>query len=278
MAATDDCCSFVSTGPVIRRRQPKSQRRRDGLIQFARDVTSQNGEDGILHKIFHDVLPAPPPGGIRFCCGVGAWDGRHLSNTFSLLVPPSGADGNGDHNDDQPSTALSSQRPMANSPWRGLLIEADTTKFQDLQALHEPLGNICVNATVSSDPSSDDSLVAILRRHATTTTFPLDFDFLCINVDGPDYWLLHQILVESEFRPKLICIEANPTMPHDLIYIPPMDDAVRHGASLAALTELAEAHGYVLIETTLYNALFVPKDLYELHFRQLVPRLRPSMR
>jgi isopenicillin N synthase-like dioxygenase len=62
-------------------------------------------------------------------------------------------------------------------------------------------------------------------------------------------------------------------MPNDLVYIPPADDAVRHGASLSALVELGEQHGYVLVETTLYNAFFVRKDLYEesSRLKHLVP-------
>lgn len=46
---------------------------------------------------------------------------------------------------------------------------------------------------------------------------------------------------------------------------------MRHGCSLAALVELAEENDYVLVETTLYNAFFVPKELYTLHFLKYVP-------
>jgi hypothetical protein len=60
-------------------------------------------------------------------------------------------------------------------------------------------------------------------------------------------------------RPRVICIEFNPTMPDDLVYIPSRSDTVRHGASLAALVELAETFGYTLVETTLYNAFFVER-------------------
>ena len=184
-----------SSVPVIRRRIPKSQRRRDGLIQFAKDITSQNGEDGIIHKIFNDVLPTmKEEDGIRnqrYCVDVGAWDGRHLSNTFSLLHPS----------------------PPFRS-WKGVLIEADPDRFKELKSLNEPVGNICLNELVSSDPSSKDSLVSILRREAPE--LPTDFDFLCIDVDGSDYWLLHEMF-EHGYQPKVVCIESNPTMPNDLI-------------------------------------------------------------
>jgi isopenicillin N synthase-like dioxygenase len=75
------------------------------------------------------------------------------------------------------------------------------------------------------------------------------------------------------WRPKVVCVEFNPTMPDDLVYIPPPNDAARHGASLSALAELGEGHGYALVETTLYNALFVRRDLFEASpgLRRLVP-------
>jgi hypothetical protein len=34
---------------------------------------------------------------------------------------------------------------------------------------------------------------------------------------------------------------------------------------------LAEENDYVLIETTIYNAFFVPKNLYAPYFKELVP-------
>uniref|UniRef100_A0A7S4MYP3 Fe2OG dioxygenase domain-containing protein n=1 Tax=Odontella aurita TaxID=265563 RepID=A0A7S4MYP3_9STRA len=60
-------------------------------------------------------------------------------------------------------------------------------------------------------------------------------------------------------------------MPDDLVYIQPRDDGVRHGSSLSALVELAEKRGYVLVETTLFNAFFVDRPLYELYLREEVP-------
>jgi len=278
MSSSNDT-TVSSSSPVIRRRIPRSRRRRDGLIQYAKDITSQNGEDGIIAKIF-TVLP--PQRRQRYCVDIGAWDGRHLSNTFSLLVP-----NNGDHvhyssnsssktnngidgdNDNDNNSESSLPDSVACSSWKGILIEADRDKFIELQTLHEKLGNICINATVSSDPSSQDSLVSILEREVGAE-LPKDFDFLCIDVDGSDYWLLYEVF-ECRYRPKVICIEANPTMPNDLIYIPARNDTMRHGCSLAALIELAERYNYVLIETTLYNAFFVPTDLYQKYLFTHVP-------
>jgi hypothetical protein len=56
----------------IERREPLSVRRKDGLLQHARDnAFSQNGEDGILNFIFQRILP-PRPGVERWCVDIGA--------------------------------------------------------------------------------------------------------------------------------------------------------------------------------------------------------------
>ena len=233
--------------PSIRRRPRKSQRRRDGLLKYAKDNTSQSGEDGIISRIFH-VLPPPPDGKVYRCVDVGAWDGKHLSNTYSLLVSNT-----------------------SNQKWRGVLIEPDVQRFRDLRALHEPLQNICLKLAVSGLPHAPKSLVNILSEKVSEIDLSGGFDFLCIDIDGSDYWVLSDLLGSKRFLPRVICIEFNPTMPVDLVYIPPRNDAMRHGASVSALVELAETHNYTLVETTLYNAFFVETSLFQAYLRQEVP-------
>ena len=241
----------------IRQRAVPSRRRRDGLIRHARDSTSQNGEDGVIARLLELLPPSqhqdrPGRSAIRYCVDVGAWDGRHLSNTYSLLV----------HDQQQ------SQISTSTSAFRGVLIEADPVRFVQLEELYRPLGNTCVNVAVSCAEGSKHSLSAILGDRAPD--LPKDFDFLCIDVDGTDYWLMVDVL-EGGFRPSILCIEFNPTMPDDIIYIQPRDDGVRHGSSLAALVELAKSKNYVLVETTLFNAFFVPRELYDQYLKEEVP-------
>ena len=200
-----------------------SRRSRDGLIRYAKDITSQNGEDGILERLF-ELLPNSST---RWCVDVGAWDGQHLSNTHTLLVE---------------------------RQWKGVLIEGDASKFAELSALHTPLHNICLHRMVSGrSPDDPHSLVQILQ---SVPDLPHDLDFLCIDIDGADYWLLHDLFHHSEFRPQVVCIEFNPTMPDDLIYIPSRVQD-RQGASLSALVELAQDHDYVLVNNTV-QCLFCP--------------------
>ena len=51
------------------------------LRQYMHDVASQNGEDGIIERIFHII-------GVenRFCVDVGAHDGKTHSNTWNLIT------------------------------------------------------------------------------------------------------------------------------------------------------------------------------------------------
>jgi len=231
---------------TIRRRKPPSYRRNDGLIKCGYDNTSQSGEDGIIKRLFELI---PLQNGKRWCVDVGAWDGKHLSNTFSLLCG-------------------------SESEWNGVLLEADARKFQQLKELHDPLNNTCLNVTVSCLKNSTQSLSYVLK-HLTPKTFPKNFDFLCIDIDGADYWCFHDVL-NSTLRAKVVCVEFNPTMPHDLIYIQPRDDNIRNGSSLPALVELASQFNYQLVECTCYNAFFVDGDLYEEYVKSEIP-FEPSI-
>ena len=156
---------------TIRRRTPRSQRNKDGLIKYARDVTSQSGEDGIIEKIFQMLPFDSTKRSVRYCVDVGAWDGQHLSNTFHLL-------------------SCNSEK------WKGLLIEANYDRYLDLKKLHDPLGNTCLNLCVSCQPASDCSLSKIILNNfsdplhtalevndSVIKMIPI-IDFLCIDVDG----------------------------------------------------------------------------------------------
>ena len=219
-----------------------SLRRQDGLIRFGKDNTSQSGEDGIISRLFSLIDDSSGP---RWCVDVGAWDGKHLSNTYSLLHHPT-------------------------EKWSGLLIEADAEKFNDLCNLYKDTDICCIQAMVSCIPSSTLSLSNLLKRSAPNE-FPQFFDFLCIDVDGTDYWLMHDVLHNSSYRAKVIVVEFNPTMPHDLIYIQPRNDKIRNGSSISAVVELAEKFNYQLVETTCYNAFFVDNELYHKYVEQDIP-------
>jgi hypothetical protein len=58
-------------------------------------------------------------------------------------------------------------------------------------------------------------------------------------------------------------IEFNGTIQHDVAFIQARDMSVKQGSSLQAMTELARSRGYELVATTLWNAFFVTRELFD---------------
>ena len=193
------------------------------LVQFADNVTSQGGEDGVIAKIFDTMKPVH-----SYCVEFGAWNGVHLSNTWTLI------------------------NVMG---WSGLLIEGNETKFLELAGTYA--GNDQVRTLNRYVGSGEDSLDTILADAGT----PRDLDLLSIDVDGNDWHIWESL---AEFQPRLVVIEFNPSIPNDVYFVQDFDPDVNHGASLAALINLGKQKGYELIAALNYNAFFVSKQDYSL--------------
>ncbi len=191
-----------------------------------RNIYSQSGEDGIFEAIF-ECIPAGQTG--RWAVEFGAWDGKKFSNTCNLIS----------HHD-----------------WHGVFIEANAVKFEKLVANYADNPKaICLNAFVTFDgPESLDSIL-------TSTTIPVDFDLLSIDIDGADYYVWESI---HRYRPKVVVIEFNPSIPNDIAFVQPRDMQVRQGSSLRAITELARAKGYELICVTELNGIYVRREFFSL--------------
>lgn len=95
---------------------------------------------------------------------------------------------------------------------------------------------------------------------------PGDFDLLSIDVDGNDFHLRSAL---TDYRPRVCVMEYNGTVPHDVHWVMPRNDAYRwqlwqrdFGASLASLTQQATQMGYDLVhcEQRGVNAFFVRQD------------------
>ena len=92
-----------------------------------------------------------------------------------------------------------------------------------------------------------------------------DLDFLSIDIDGNDIYLLEAL----QIRPKIICIEYNAKFPANIakqqVYDPARGWAGTDymGSSLKALRRTANAKGYRLVATNITgtNAFFVRQDL-----------------
>jgi len=214
--------------PVIRRVPRRRQLNNWLAAEHARDFASQFGEDGILEKCFELI-----PESNRWCVEFGAWDGKHLSNTRNLI---------------------------ANHGWRSVLIEADRDKFAELRAAYSKNRRVtCLHKFV--DFAGPNRLDQILPH----TPVPRGLDLLSIDIDGNDYHVWQAVEI---YRPKVVVIEFNPSIPNDTIYIQDADPHINQGASLRALIQLGKRKGYELISTTRINGIFVLRRLFPLfHIR-----------
>lgn len=190
---------------------------RSPLLAHARNVTSQQGEDGIIEHVFSVLSPRS-----RYCVECGAWDGRTFSNTWNLIH---------------------------RHGWAGLLIEGAPERFAALTAESATRGDVrCLNRWVDLDgPNSLDALLA-------EADAPSAIDLMSIDVDGIDYFLWESL---SRCRPTLVIVEFNPTVPNDVRFVQARDRRVNQGCSLRALVELGDRKGYTLVCCTGWNAFFV---------------------
>lgn len=194
------------------------------LNEFANNITSQNGEDGIICKIL-DVINESN----KWCVEFGACDGKYCSNTFNLIK---------------------------NKGYSAVLIEKDKQKYQDLiKTYKENKSVIPVNTTVGFEDRN--SLEAILK----TINLPIDFDLLSIDIDGNEYHVWEAV---RHYKPKVVVIEYNPTIPNQVEFVQARDMLVTQGSSLLSIDKLAKSKGYDLVSVTDTNAIFVDSKYFGL--------------
>lgn len=138
------------------------------LMNFTKNVTSQNGEDGVIEEIFNRIKPK-----YKIAVEFGAWDGINYSNTYNL---------------------------WANNNWKAILIEGDQNKFKLLTENIRQYSNVLgLNLWVDS---KNNKLDHILYEN----NIPFDFDLLSIDIDGDDYYIFqslekyHPTLIIIEFN------------------------------------------------------------------------------
>lgn len=193
------------------------------LNDCAEIVTSQHGEDGIIEKILEVINESD-----KWCVEFGSWDGKTLSNTYNLI---------------------------ANKDYSAVLIEGDKDRFKDLLKTFE--GNLKVtpiNSFVGFNV--DNSLDTILQN----TAIPKNFDLLSIDVDGNDYHIWDAV---EEYKPKIVVIEFNGTIPPQVEFVQQRDMSITCGNSILSITKLAKTKGYELVAAT-SNAIYVDAKYFDL--------------
>jgi len=114
-----------------------------------------------------------------------------------------------------------------------------------------------------------------------------DLDFLSVDVDGMDFYVLRNILCSGQYNPKIIAVEYNSHIPHDggavitpLTHPPSRCIGYCNGMSLAAVKALGSKFGYKLVYAMSVgvNAFLVREDALPKDFSlpALVQLDRPS--
>jgi hypothetical protein len=192
------------------------------LLEHTNNIYSQTGEDGVIEKIL-ECLPVKD----KWCVEFGAWDGKYLCNVRNLIE---------------------------NKGYSSVLVEASKQKFSELQENYKDYPNVTLfNQFVGF--KTDDNLDDILVK----TPIPLNFDFLSIDIDGNDY---HVWKVVKNYKPKIVCIEFNPTMPIDVEFVQEANPSVSHGSSVSAIVALGKEKGYELISIVGCNAIMVDAQYF----------------
>jgi hypothetical protein len=190
---------------------------------YAKNVFSQNGEDGILLEILTRL-------GIQkngWVAEVGAWDGKHLSNTFSLVR---------DHG------------------FKAVYIEGDPSKFKDLLNTVSEFPQGTIHPVFRRLEMNERSFRNILME----TPIPLDFTLLSIDIDSFDYWAWKNLDV---YKPIVVVIEINSSI-NPLEWKVFGQKGHADGTSFLPTLLLGYEKGYRFVCHT-GNIIFVRKDHFE---------------
>jgi len=190
------------------------------LLRHRFNVTSQRGEDGIIQHITDILNPSN-----KYCVEFGAWDGKHFSNCYNLLV---------------------------NKNWHGVMIEANFNKYQELIETYKAHTNVkTINRLVDFDgPNTLDNILSECGA-------PTAISVLSIDIDGNDFYIWESL---NEYAPELIVIEFNPSIPNDVLFVQDKSFEINQGCSLLALIALGKSKGYELAVCTEWNAFFVKRE------------------
>ena len=155
---------------------------------------------------------------------------------------------------------------LSNHGWRGWLFDADHRNVVEAQLRWPRVDAVHAFLTVEN-----------VNPYLRSSLIPKQVDMLSIDIDGNDYWLWKAMRLKA----RLVVVEYNASFgPEESLairYKPDFDrmktgNTAYHGASLTALSRLAERRGYDLIgcEGSGVNAFFLRRGLSG-EFRKLTP-------
>ncbi|MFM6220880.1 MAG: hypothetical protein ACKPJH_19615 [Dolichospermum sp.] len=189
------------------------------LHKYRHNIYSQNGEDGVIHEVMKRLEINS-----GWFCEFGAWDGKHLSNTFHLVE----------------------------QGWKGVYIEGDIERFKDLQTNAEKYEDSLHLIREYVAPSGAYSLDNLL----SLTAIPKDFDLLSIDIDSDDY---HVWAGLENYNPLVVIIEILGSIPPGVQKI---STPLSPHSSFESTVSLGKEKGYQLIGM-IGNLFFVRNDIVE---------------
>ncbi len=189
---------------------------------FKKNIRSQNGEDGIIEELLKRLNIDN-----GWVCEFGAWNGKHLSNTFNLVE---------------------------NKDFNAVFIEGDKNKYKDLLKTVKEFPKIVPIEAMVDHNDSSNSLDNLLKQ----TEIPNDFDILSIDIDSYDYQVWKSLKV---YKPKLVIIEINSSVKvNNDIHI--HSPGKYQGTGFKPTYDLGLEKGYKFILHT-GNMFFIRDDLFD---------------
>lgn len=161
------------------------------LDSYRRNVTSQNGEDGIVERLL-ELLPDTP----KVCLEVGAYDGKAMSNTWRL---------------------------WHDLGWKAILIEANNDRFAKLKDNTAGFGNtVPINTMIA--PTGDRSLLNLVKASGCAPHLGL----LSLDIDANELDFFENM---DGLLADIVIVEFNYDFPPDVRYRDePGDIFFRHSA------------------------------------------------
>jgi len=149
--------------------------------------------------------------------------------------------------------------------YSGLAVDCDMEKYANIEKIYQSYPLV----TPVFKKVTPDNIQALFHDKGV----PIEFDFLNIDIDGYDYFVLNKIL--TSYRPMLICAEINEKIPPPILftvlYQPDYQWNVDHfyGQSISQLYLLCKKYEYDLVKLYYNNAFLIPRELNK--FKALTP-------
>jgi len=144
--------------------------------------------------------------------------------------------------------SMSNSRYLLNKGWEGLLMDGEGDPNKDIK----------------TEFITQENIIELFEKYKV----PIEFDFLSIDIDGNDYWVLKKIL--EKYSPRMICAEFNGTIDNEVSktikYNPTHNwgEDDYYGFSFKAGKKLGEEYDYsVVFQLHSTNMYFIRKDLID---------------